>query len=164
LVGEDVLEVGFGTGDLLIDLAESGYSPYGLDSSIRMVRIAMRKLRRKGLSVPLCRGYAQALPFANESFDSIASTFPSSFIFEPASLAEMKRVLRQGGRLVVVREARLVGHSLLSRFVKWLYLITGQYRSEVSLEKSLTSAGLAVRKECEVDSLSMVQIIVAKKS
>jgi ubiquinone/menaquinone biosynthesis C-methylase UbiE len=164
LVGEDVLEVGFGTGDLLIDLAESGYSPYGLDSSIRMVRIAMRKLRRKGLSVPLCRGYAQALPFADESFDSIASTFPSSFIFDPASLAEMKRVLRQGGRLVVVREARLMGQSLLSRFVRWLYLITGQYRSGVSLEKSLILAGLAVRQECEVDSLSMVQIIVAKKS
>jgi ubiquinone/menaquinone biosynthesis C-methylase UbiE len=52
----------------------------------------MRKLRRKGLSVPLCRGYAQALPFASESFDSIASTFPSSFILEPASLAEMKRL------------------------------------------------------------------------
>ena len=45
---------------------------------------------------------AQALPFPNSSFDSIVSAFPSEYISDPATLDELARVLRPGGRLVVV--------------------------------------------------------------
>jgi ubiquinone/menaquinone biosynthesis C-methylase UbiE len=64
---------------------------------------------------------AQHLPFAGESFDTIVSTFPTEYIFDPRTLAEAKRCLSDGGRLVVLPVA-------LPRnpFLEWLYKITGE--------------------------------------
>jgi ubiquinone/menaquinone biosynthesis C-methylase UbiE len=50
----------------------------------------------------VCRARAQALPFPDACFDSVVSTFPSDYIIEGHTLAEVRRVLRHGGRLVVV--------------------------------------------------------------
>jgi len=69
LTGPRVLEVAFGTGDLLADMATAGLAPFGLDLSPQMTRIAAGKLQRKGLRVPLCRGRAEQLPFRSAAFD-----------------------------------------------------------------------------------------------
>jgi len=100
LSGQRVLEIAFGTGDLLVDMTAVGYRPYGLDLSPYMVRLARAKLARKGMAAPLCQGRVQALPFANGLFDSVAITFPTDFICQPSALAEIGRVLAPGGRLV----------------------------------------------------------------
>ncbi len=50
----------------------------------------------------VCRARAQALPFPDSCFDSVVSTFPSDYIVEERTLIEVRRVLRPGGRLVVV--------------------------------------------------------------
>jgi SAM-dependent methyltransferase len=103
LRGEKVLEVGMGTGNLQIDLARAGFQPWGVDLSPQMLRQAVRKARRLGMP-PLraCRARVQALPFPDAGFDSVVSTFPSDYITDPQTLAELARVLRPGGRLVVV--------------------------------------------------------------
>ncbi len=98
---QPVLEVGFGTGELLLAMAQRGWPAVGLDLSPAMQRQTTTKLRRRGLSIPRLQGRAQHLPFANESFGSVVSTFPAEYIVDPASLTEFRRVLRPGGRLII---------------------------------------------------------------
>jgi ubiquinone/menaquinone biosynthesis C-methylase UbiE len=101
--GTRVLEVGMGTGNLQIDLERAGFQPYGVDLSAPMLRQATRKARRLGLALfRAIRAQAQALPFADSSFDTAVSTFPNEYIADPQTLGELARVLRPGGRLVVV--------------------------------------------------------------
>jgi ubiquinone/menaquinone biosynthesis C-methylase UbiE len=162
LQGERVLDLAFGTGNLLIDLVEAGYRPCGLDLSPYMLRITRRKLRRRGLAVPLCRGQAQAIPFADGVFDAMVSTFPAGFILYPATLREVARVLRPNGRAVVVAEARLEKHGPLGRFIEWLYAITGQRGPWPTVDTTLQEAGLIATEERPGDGL--VRVIVLTKA
>lgn len=162
LTGKRVLEIAFGTGNLLIDLAQAGYCPYGLELSPYMVRIASRKLQRRGLAVPLCRGRVQMLPFAHQTFDTIVATFPTEFIYDPASLGEMDRVLRPSGKLVIIPGAYF--HNPLARFfIEWLYLITGQRASQPAWDGLLAGTGMSVKYEEDRDRISAVQVIVVTK-
>jgi len=163
LTGERVLEVAFGTGGLLIDLAEAGYCPFGLELSPYMMRIAKGKLGRKGLAVPLCRGRAQAMPFADGAFDSLAVTFPADFILEPTALIEMGRVLQPGGRLVIVPGGYLLSHNPVARFMGWLCVIAGRGGPQWAWEEYFYGTGMSVRCEEDPDRLSVAQVIVATK-
>ena len=98
---QPVLEVGFGTGELLIEMARHGWQVTGLDLSSAMHRVTARKMRQRGIAATRFQGRAQALPFHDESFGSIVATFPAEYIVDPASLSEFRRVLKPGGRLIV---------------------------------------------------------------
>ncbi len=108
-IGPRVLEVGFGTGDLLIEMARRGWAVWGLDLSPAMHRITARKLRKHGLRVPRTRAWAEAMPFPDAAFDAVVATFPAEFILQRPALCEFARVLRSpdpaegrpGGRLIV---------------------------------------------------------------
>ncbi len=101
--GPDVLEVGFGTGELLTEMAARGWRVTGVDQSAAMQRVTNKKLRGEASSRPSCvRGRVQALPLCDACCDTVVSTFPAPYIVESASLSEIARVLRPGGRLVVV--------------------------------------------------------------
>jgi ubiquinone/menaquinone biosynthesis C-methylase UbiE len=110
VTGDRVLEMGFGTGALLVEMAQRGLRAVGLEVSPEMQRTAGRKLAHHSLSVPRVRALTQAMPFAAGTFDSIISTFPAAYILDPTTLAEVARLLRgpgpqQGiaaGRLIVV--------------------------------------------------------------
>jgi ubiquinone/menaquinone biosynthesis C-methylase UbiE len=99
----DVLEVGFGTGELLTEMAAYGWNVTGVDQSAAMQRVSSRKVREAAASRPYCiRGRVQTLPLRDACCDTVVSTFPAPYIVEAASLSEIARVLRPGGRLVVV--------------------------------------------------------------
>lgn len=164
LLGERVLELGHGPGHLLVALAERGFQPVGLDLSPQMGRLARRRLRRARLALPLVRGPAQTLPFAAHTFDSVVATFPSSYIVDPASLAEVARVLSPGGRLIVVAGARLSGRDAVSRFIEWLYSITGQREAAGSWEAPFVAAGLAVRQVQIEMQRSHVLLLIAERA
>jgi len=97
-----VLEVGFGTGELLIEMVKRGKSVVGLEASRQMQRVTSRKLQGLHLSVNRVQGRTQSLPFPDSSFNSIVTTFPANYIAEDVSLREFHRVLIAEGRVVIV--------------------------------------------------------------
>ena len=161
--GPRLLDLAFGTGSLLLDWHAVGVTLVGVDLSPQMVRIAARKLRARGLPLTLARGRAQSLPFAGATFDSVVSTFPAEFILERATVAEVSRVLRPGGRFVVVVSAYLTGRNLLSRFLEWLYAITGQRPPLPPAEDLALSSGLSVRWEKVRGEEWVAMVLVGEK-
>lgn len=96
-----ILEVGFGTGELLIAMTQRGWRAVGLDRSLAMQRVTALKMQRRGVWAPRLCGLVERLPFVDDCFDTILSTFPAEYIVDPTSLAELYRALKPGGRLVV---------------------------------------------------------------
>jgi ubiquinone/menaquinone biosynthesis C-methylase UbiE len=113
LCGNDVLELGCGLGDLQADMLASGYTCYAVERSPQMVVAARDLLKRRGLRNGVLQGSAQQLPFSDDSFDSVVSTFPSEYIYDPGTVAEVERVLRPGGRFIVIEGANLLPVGLL---------------------------------------------------
>ncbi|MBN2004148.1 MAG: methyltransferase domain-containing protein [Anaerolineae bacterium] len=99
--GGRVLEVGFGTGELLLEMKRRGWNVWGLDLSPAMQRVTARKLRRRALTLPRVRARTQTLPFGDGRFDAVVSTFPAPYILHPDTLREIARTLAPGGRLVI---------------------------------------------------------------
>src|SRR5579875_3236562 len=110
LKGHDVLELGCGLGDLLADMSAEGYDCQGIDASPAMVAATRETLRRQKVAdkISVILGTAQHLPFSDNSFDTVVSTFPSEYIYDSDTIAEVERVLRPGGRLVVIEGANLL--------------------------------------------------------
>jgi ubiquinone/menaquinone biosynthesis C-methylase UbiE len=135
LTGRRVLELGHGPGHVLLALAKPGYHVVGVDLSPFMGGIARRRLQRAGYRPILVQADVAHLPFQT-AFDSILATFPTNFILQPETLAVVHRSLKPGGRLVIIPEAKLSGRGCLSRFIEWLYAITGQ-RSAIRSEENV---------------------------
>jgi SAM-dependent methyltransferase len=100
--GARVLEVGCGAAQCARWLAAEGAFVVGVDLSARQLGHARRLAARTGLSVPLVLADAQALPFADGSFDLAASAYGAvPFVADSAAvMREVARVLRPGGRWV----------------------------------------------------------------
>jgi arsenite methyltransferase len=105
LPGERVLEVGFGGGDLLASLLQvAPQELVGVDISDEMVALARRRFRREmGQGrLRLLTASAEALPRREDGFDKVCSVNTVYFWKRPAAvLAELARVTRPGGRLVL---------------------------------------------------------------
>ena len=125
--GENILEIGFGTGHCLVNLAKSVGAEgrvYGIDISERMVALADELMARESLSdrVELTCGEAEFLPYRSESLDAI---FTSSTLelFDtpklPEVLKEWKRVLKPGGRLAVVSLSKVGDQGLVMKTYEW---------------------------------------------
>jgi ubiquinone/menaquinone biosynthesis C-methylase UbiE len=171
LRGPDVLEVAHGTGDMLIDGSAAGFRLTGLDLSPAMTRRAQRKLRRQfqqpadGRAPPLLRGRVEALPFSENTFSSLLSTFPSEFIADAAALAEFFRILQPGGAVVCVPAAYITGKAINDRLAAWLFRITGQSSAAWTepLLARFESAGFTTRLTWVHLARSRVAVIVAEK-
>lgn len=168
-----ILELGCGTGNLQLSLAHHPLAnlTVGLDASPAMLAISWRKLARAGLPIRLARGLAQALPFAPASLDTLVATFPSEYIVAPATLAEIRRVLRRGGRLVVVLAATFSTSGLYQRAVGWLYRLTLQRSPAAApqaeprsiLGQRLAELGFAVQEYWAPVGSNYVHLVVAER-
>jgi ubiquinone/menaquinone biosynthesis C-methylase UbiE len=110
-----VLEVGAGTGRNL-----SAY-PCGLDALVltepdpSMLARLRRSVRRSGRDARVVAAGAEALPFADASFDTVVSTMVLCTVDRPdAAASELRRVLRPGGRLLFIEHVR-AGDAKLAR-------------------------------------------------
>lgn len=96
--GERILDVACGTGTSTVAIQAKGATAVGVDFSGGMIQEA----RRRHPGIEFVHGDAQALPFADGEFDAVTISFGLRNVHEPhRALAEMYRVLRPGGRLVI---------------------------------------------------------------
>lgn len=146
-----ILDVATGTGDLAIQLARAagGASVTGIDLSEGMLAVGRRKVAEAGLDrrVTLIQGDCLALPFPDGAFDTVTVAFGvRNFEHLDRGYAEMARVLRPGGKLIVLelsvplppgapllpalhpRDNPHVGADGVERFAR-LHLPPGVYRS-----------------------------------
>jgi len=99
----DALDAGCGTGFLSFELAARGHRVTGVDFAPAMIAEARRKAAERGLSVRFEEGDAEQLPFPPASLDLVISRHVLWTLPHPATaIDEWKRVLRPGGRLVIV--------------------------------------------------------------
>jgi ubiquinone/menaquinone biosynthesis C-methylase UbiE len=98
----NVLEVAVGTG-LNLHQYPDDVTLTGIDLSESMLDIARDRAAEIGRGATMLQGDAHALPFEDSSFDTVVCTFGLCTIPDPAvAIGEMIRVLRPGGRLILV--------------------------------------------------------------
>ncbi len=106
--GDEVLDVACGTGDLTRAFADGGAARVvGLDFTSEMLDIARsRRLHARGErggTIEYVQGDALSLPYGDASFDVVSIAFGIRNVADPArALSEFRRVLRPGGRLVIL--------------------------------------------------------------
>ena len=144
-----VLDLCCGTADLLLDvaqMADDGVELTGVDYSRTMLDVAQRKAAQivPGRKVDFVFGDAAAIPFPNSHFDCVGISFAFRNLtyknpYAPEHLQEALRVLRPGGRFVIVETSqpksalvRAVYHAYLRSYVYrtgyWLSGSKGAYR------------------------------------
>ena len=104
LANQTILDVGCGTGRLLARFAAAGVKELaGSDLAPRMLELTRRRLSAFDVEADLRRGDAEAaLPWPSGAFDAVVSTGAFHHFYRPAAaLAEIGRVLRQDGRLII---------------------------------------------------------------
>ncbi len=134
--GARVLDLATGTGDVALEIArlEPGARVVGLDPSPGMLEQAGIKVQAAGFGdrIELETGRAEALPFDDDSFDGAIIAWGIRNVADrPQALAEMARVVRAGGRVVILEGseprchllaplARFYIHHLVPRLGAWL--------------------------------------------
>ena len=99
--GERVLDVGTGTGNAALAAARAGARVTGIDPAARLVEVARDRAQAEGLSAAFAVGDATALEAPDGAFDAAVSVFAVIFTEAEASAAELTRVVRPGGRIVL---------------------------------------------------------------
>ena len=100
--GDAVLDVACGTGNVAIPAARAGGRVTGVDLTPEHFPAARSRATAAGVAVDWVEGDAEALPFEDDSFDVVLSSFGCMFAPRHAvAAAELARVLRPGGRLGV---------------------------------------------------------------
>lgn len=121
--GPRVLEVSFGTGWLLTRYAGLVRAD-GIDLNPDLVAVARRNLARAGLGAELRQGRVEELPYPDATFDTVVTTMAfTGYPDARAAAAELVRVLKPGGRLVLIdvnypSDGNRIGTALVDRFWK----------------------------------------------
>jgi putative AdoMet-dependent methyltransferase len=101
-----VLDIGTGTGNLAINFLQRGCKVIGLDPSARLLELAVKKSPewKERFQVQLCEDPFIRIPFPEQVFKVIASTFSIHHISDDAkrlSVREMKRALKPNGQIII---------------------------------------------------------------
>lgn len=158
------LEVAVGTG-LNLPHYPDGVEIVGVDLSPEMLALAADRARELARPVDLKEGDAQELPFPDETFDTVVCTFSLCNIPDvERSVAEMKRVLKRGGHLILVDH---IGSSVkpiywFQRFIEFFSArIEGEYHTRRPMIQ-VAEAGLEIQ-ERERSHAGVIERLVAKK-
>lgn len=146
LGGKRVLDVGAGDGTYAIEAAARGAIVTALDLEQEMLDAAGARASARRVDVSLRLGRAEALPFADASFDVVIAVTVLCFVRDPdVAVHEMARVLAPGGRLIVGELGRFSVWAAERRVRGWLGARTwrrARFWSRAALERLVRSAGL----------------------
>jgi SAM-dependent methyltransferase len=109
VAGQDVVELGCGTGYVSAWLARRGARPVGIDNSPAQLETAKKFQAEFGLDFPLHLGNAETTPFEDASFDGAVSEYGAALWADPyAWIPEAARILKPGGWLMFLTNSPLV--------------------------------------------------------
>ncbi len=171
--GERLLEIGFGTGHILVELA-TAVGPtgrvFGIDLSENMLAQAKDLLGDNGLldRVSLDCGDAESLPYGDDSMDGIFMCFTLE-LFDtpdiPKVLAECRRVLRPGGRIVVVAVSKEGKDGFMVHAYEWTHRHFPNLMDcrPIYARRGLAAAGFAI-DDAQTESMWVpVEIVRGRK-
>ncbi len=171
--GERVLEIGFGTGTSLVELARmvgSHGKVLGVDIADQMLDVARQKLREKLLEdrVELICGDATTLPYLSDSVDAIFTSFTLE-LFDtpeiPVVLAECKRVLRPGARLVVVSMSKEGENGAIVHMFEWTHKHFPNFLDcrPIFVQRAVQAAGFQIESAERKTMWVPVEIVLGRK-
>jgi ubiquinone/menaquinone biosynthesis C-methylase UbiE len=172
--GHHVLEIGFGTGHSLIELARSVGSTgkvLGIDLSEKMVEIAQKRADEEGLGgrIELSCGDALHLPYESKSLDGVFMSFTLE-LFDtpeiPLVLAECKRVLKSGGRIVVIGMSRVLPEGLMIEIFEWTHQHFPNYLDcrPILVRQALEDSGFQICDSRIMNMWISVEVVCGVKS
>ena len=168
--GEIVLEIGFGTGHCLMEIAKSVGKEgkvYGVDISSGMLEVTKKRLEKAGLSdrVELFRGDARKMPYADNRFDSVFMSFTLELFDTPEIqniLKEIRRILKPNGKLGVASMSKEGDKSLIMRLYEWAHKKISNFVDcrPIYVEESLKEAGFTIAQRKKMRSMGLTIEIV----
>jgi phosphatidylethanolamine/phosphatidyl-N-methylethanolamine N-methyltransferase len=147
--GQRILEVGVGTG-LSLPYFRADAEVTGIDVSAEMLARARRRVERQRLSQvrALLEMDAEKMSFADSAFDAVLALYVASVVPNPARFAaEMRRVCRPGGTIVIVNH--FASDDFVMRHVEsWLAPLAGKigFHADFPLDTFIADGGLTVRE------------------
>jgi len=159
-----VLEIGVGTGRNLYFYPTEVHLT-GVELSPNMLEIARRRARESGIEVDLRAGDAQHLPFPDARFDTVVATLALCTIPDDRrAVTEMARVLRPGGRLLLLEHVRspLVPVRVLQGILNPLSVLLGKDHLLREPLRHVEGLGLVV-EHLERSKLGIVERLVARR-
>ena len=172
-VGEKVLEIGCGTGHCLVAIARSvgpRGKAYGVDISDQMLKHTQSLAEREQLAdrVDLRCADATHLPLPDGNMDGIFMSFTLE-LFDtpeiPLVLAECKRALRPGGRVVVVGMSKEDAHGAVFEMYEWSHRHFPNFVDcrPIFVRRAIKAAGFSVRQARKMSMWVPVEIVSAVK-
>lgn len=171
--GERLLEIGVGTGHCLVELAEAvGPSGrvYGIDLAENMVQKTLSLLQEEnaGDRAEVVCGDAEHLPYESATMDGIFMSFTLELFDTPAIpevLGECHRVLRPGGRMVVVGVSKLGKQGVAMRAFEWTHRHFPNLMDcrPIYVGRALQAAGFVVEDSSVQSMWVPVEIVRARK-
>lgn len=148
VANKTLLDVGCGDGALASEFARRGAIVTGLDADSVMIAAARRRAELDGTQLRLVEGQAERLPFNDAAFDLVVAVTVLCFVRNAErAFAEMARVLRPGGRLVIGELGRRSWWAAHRRIRGWLGDPTWRaaiFRTAAELRGLARAAGLDV--------------------
>lgn len=140
--GDKVLDVGCGTGDLTL-AAKAVAGPtgevYGTDAAPEMIKIAQKKAAQAGVEVTFQVDLVERMTFSDNQFDIVLSSLMMHHLpddLKREGLAEIYRVLKPGGRLLIV-EIESSNQSFFGRLSDLIVLLHGGHTAMANNAKKL---------------------------
>lgn len=160
--GDRVLDLGVGTGLSLMKYPRTA-EVVGIDLSGGMLERAREKLNAEGFdNVSLVQGDAMRTPFPDDAFDCVMVSHVISVVSDPNRLlAEAKRVVKPGGRIVVLNhfQSHQPVVSYAERVLNPVFVKIG-WRSDLTLQECLQGLGLHVLYHFKLSWIDFWQIVV----